>query len=154
MSRPKLTQAEIAAQHGSKLAAMAVKALTAKGFESTPGYCQRFFRQVRQAVHAHNYDAYDGATAEQSRKLWLGTPFAVAPEHGSVIGDVLYKKATPNQPDGHVGIRIAGNKVAENSTVHSGKFGGRGVRSLEDFGHYDLIVRIPESAKYDLTPGQ
>lgn len=145
MSTHILTFEEKQKQHGSSIAAMARHALTAGGFERGRSMCQRWTRQVRQAVYGHKYDQYDGATAEAARKLWSTSPYAVAPERGSLIGDILYKRGTPSQPAGHVGIRIAGNRVAENSSVHFDGHDGRGTRSLEEFGKVDLIVRLPKA---------
>ena len=146
MSSFQPTEEQLKAQGGNVLAAVAKQALTAVGFVSERGMCQKFVRQVIQAARGRKYDQFHGASAEQSRKLWQASPFAVVPERGSVIGDILYKRAHDGQPYGHVGIRIAGNRVAENSTVHNGAFGGRGIRLLENFGKPDLIVRLPQSS--------
>lgn len=134
---------ELKAQNGNKLAAVALEALKTPGFVSERGMCQKFVRQVIQAVYGAQFNKYHSFDAEDSRRLWAGSPYAVAPSRGSMIGDILYKRGTPSSPHGHVGIRIAGNRVAENSIVHNGAFGGRGVRSLKSFGKVDLIVRLP-----------
>jgi hypothetical protein len=56
----------------------------------------------------------------------------------------LYKKGTKSNPAGHVGIRVAGNRVAENSTTRVGRVqGAKGFRTLDQFGKVDLIVRLP-----------
>jgi hypothetical protein len=44
--------------------------------------------------------------------------------------------------NGHVAIRILGNKVAENSSVHWDGRDARGVRTLKEFGNFDMIVRL------------
>lgn len=139
----KITAAELITQNGNVLAARARKALRAPGYVSTEGMCQKFVRQVVQATYGHRFDRYHGASAEHSRRLWSSSPYVVSPGSGSVPGDILYKKGTKMNPFGHVGIRIAGNQVAENSTVHGGEFGGRGIRTLEDFGPVDMVVRLP-----------
>ncbi len=76
------------------------------------------------------------------------SPYAVDVSHGSVPGDILYKGRKTSGRFGHVGIRIEGNKVAENSSSHvdpeHGDNDARGTRSLEAFGAYELIVRLPE----------
>lgn len=123
-------------------------------FVKEPSYCQKFTRQVIQAVYGSHFDRYHKPSAQLSLEAWKGSEYAVAPERGSVIGDILYKKATKGNPYGHVGVRVAGNRVAENSTVHgSKKNGGKGFRTLERFGKVDLIVRLPVSAKVP-TPKQ
>ena len=125
----KLSEAEIKAQHGNVLAAVAKKAITSARFTSAPGMCQRFVRQVVQEAKGSRYDVFHGVSAEQSRRAWSKTIYAVDPERGSTIGDILYKRGTEKNPFGHVGIRIAGNRVAENSTVHDGANGAKGTRS-------------------------
>lgn len=145
MSSMKLTEAELIVQGGNRLAAVARRALSARGFERKAGMCQKWMRQCVQVEYGAKYNSYHAATAEQSRRLWLLSKYAVAPERGSKIGDILYKRGTPTQPSGHVGIRIAGNRVAENSSVHGGDGDARGTRSLAEFGKVDLIVRLPQS---------
>lgn len=143
MSRVIPNGKQLIQQRGNLLAAVAHGALRMRGFPTAPRLCQRFVRMVIQAAYGRRYDRYHGATAEQSRHLWSASPYAVDPSRGSVIGDILYKRGTPSNPAGHVGIRIAGNRVAENSTVHGGDGDARGTRSLDEFGKVDLIVRLP-----------
>lgn len=128
-----------------KLAAKAELALRDNSFTRVDGRCQQFVRQVIQSTHGAKYDGYHKATAELSRQAWAKSPYAVAPSRGSVVGDILYKKGTPGQPAGHVGIRVPGNRVAENASVSRGRVSGaKGYRSLEDFGRVELIVRLPD----------
>lgn len=128
-----------------KLAAVAELAMRDDMFTRTPGLCQRFVRQCVQRAHGAKYDAYHKGTAHQSMEAWRKSPYAVAPARGSVIGDILYKKGTKGQPEGHVGIRVAGNRVAENATGVGGRISGaKGHRSIEDFGRVELIVRLPD----------
>lgn len=69
--------------------------------------------------------------------------FEVPKENGSVPGDLLFK-LTGSGGFGHVGIRVAGNMVAENSSVHDDDDGdARGLRTLAEFGDFDVIIRIP-----------
>lgn len=143
MSRVKVTREMLDEQHGSYLAAVAKAALTADGFETEAGMCQRWVRQVWQDVYGHQFDCHALGSADEAMDSWIGTGFAVSPRSGSVIGDILYKAGTARQPAGHVGIRIAGNKVAENSSAHVRNGDARGTRTLERFGKYDLIVRLP-----------
>lgn len=126
------------------LAAVAERALRDAHFTSVAGMCQKLVRQVVQAFAGSRYDQYHKATAELSRQAWANSPYAVSPSQGSVVGDILYKKGTPGQPAGHVGIRVPGNRVAENATTGKGRINGaKGYRSLEEFGRVDLIVRLP-----------
>lgn len=126
------------------LAAVAEAALRDVNFTRRGSECQRFIRQIIQARYGGAFDKYHDASAELSRRRWAKSPYAVPPGNGSVVGDILYKRGTKANPYGHVGIRVPGNKVAENSTTSKGRIqGAKGYRSLEDFGTVDLIVRLP-----------
>jgi hypothetical protein len=130
-----------------KLAAKAVAALTEPGFEKTAGYCQKFTRQVVQSALGHQYDKFFKASAVETMNAFKKSPYAVPVANGSQIGDILYKGTKTSGKYGHVGIRVAGNKVAENSSSHvsEGDRDARGTRSLDAFGAYELIVRLPEN---------
>jgi hypothetical protein len=131
---------------GQKLARVAKAALTDEDFENDSGMCQKFVRQVVQDIHSGRFDEFHRGTANASRLAWARSVYAVDPSRGSIIGDILYKAGTPRQRAGHVGIRIAGNRVAENSSVHSnGKHGAKGIRTLEEFGAVSLVVRLPKA---------
>ena len=131
--------------NNATLAAAAVSAVTNPAFERRGGYCQRVVRQVVQGAHGNRYDRFHKATAEASRKAWIAGGYAVSPQNGSVIGDILYKAATRDVPEGHVGIRVAGNRVAENSTTSLGRLqGAKGFRTLEEFGSVKTIVRLKD----------
>lgn len=131
--------------NGSKLAKMAERTVKAGSRDTWPGMCQKFVRMNIQDIYGGEFDAYHKGTAHASMKAWQGSPYAVKPAHGSVVGDILYIRGNSGNPAGHVGIRIPGNRVAENSTRRSGRVrGGLGFVSLEDFGRVDLIVRLPE----------
>jgi hypothetical protein len=130
-----------------RIAAQAVKAVTAKtGFEKKPTFCQRFARQVVQRVYGSKYDKYFKGTALETMEAFRDSPYAVDPKRGSVPGDLLYKGRAKSGPAGHVGIRVEGNRVAENSSfhiTHEGDKEARGFRTLQQFGEPDLIVRLP-----------
>lgn len=133
-----------------KLADAAENALTAQGFESKSGYCQKWVRQVVQSVYGGDFDKFWTASAAETMALFKKSPYAVKvdptlPGGGSVVGDILYKGTKTSGKYGHVGIRVAGNKVAENSSSHvSGNDReARGTRSLAAYGAFELIVRLP-----------
>lgn len=134
-----------------KLAQRATEALTAeKGFTKTPGMCQKWLRQVVQSLYGNTYNRYFKASAYETMLAFENSPFAVKPENGSLPGDILYKGRKTSGKHGHVGIRLTGNKVAENSSYHvlndpPGKVDARGTRTLFQYGDYELIVRLPES---------
>lgn len=134
-----------------KLAKQAVDALTDPGFESEAGYCQRWVRQVVQAAHGNKYDKYFKASAVETMKAFAKSPYAVKVNPdvvggGTVVGDILYKGTKTSGRHGHVGIRVVGNKVAENSSAHTSDTDreARGTRSLVAYGDFELIVRLPE----------
>jgi hypothetical protein len=125
---------------------VAKEALTNDDYETDPGYCQRFVRQVVHAVYGSRYEQYRGQDAKDSARLWRHSQLCVNPKNGSVPGDILYFEHR-HGPHGHVVIRIHGNKVAENSVVHSnGRHGGKGTRELWQLGTPSLIVRLPKDA--------
>ena len=129
----------------AKLAAIAEADAKSGRGDVTRGMCQRWTRERYEQVYGNEFDSHQKATAEKARRSWLGTPYAVHPSHGSMVGDILYKKGTGANPSGHVGIRIPGNRVAENGTRRTGRTrGGIGIVSLEEFGAVDLIVRLPK----------
>ena len=129
------------------LSEAAVRAVTAKGFERRPHWCQKWVRQVVQRVYGDDFDPFMKPTALESARAFLQDGRYVVPLHrGSVPGDLLYKMHGSGG-DGHVAIRVIGNRVAENSSLHwnaeAARPDARGFRSLKEYGHYDLIVRLP-----------
>jgi hypothetical protein len=130
-----------------RLAIAARLAVTAPGYATEPGQCQHFIREVIEAEYGLDYEEYRAGSAKEAGKLWKKSPYAVDPKEGSIIGDILYKVNCAGK-FGHVGIRIPGNRVAENSSAHVQEGDARGFRSLEEFGKYDLIVRLPENGRH------
>lgn len=126
------------------LADQAVKALTGEGFEKKAGYCQKFVRQCVQKIYGSRFDEYFKASAYETMLAFQNSPYAVPAGQGSQVGDLLYKGRKTSGRYGHVAIRILGNKVAENSSSHVSETDrdARGMRSLEAFGAYELIVRL------------
>jgi hypothetical protein len=129
-----------------KLAAAAENALTGDGFTSTAGMCQKFVRQVIQSQYGSKYNKYFGGSAVETMENFRKSPYAVDPSKGTQLGDILYKGRKTSGRYGHVGIRILGNKVAENSSSHVSERDreARGTRTLSAYGKYELIVRLPE----------
>lgn len=120
----------------------ATKALTAHNFETRPHYCQRWVRQVIESVYGDRFDAFSADTALHAGLRWRKSKYNVPLTEGCTQGDLLYK-LTGSGGDGHVGIRIMGNMVAENSSVHWDGSDARGRRTLKEFGNFDVIVRLP-----------
>jgi hypothetical protein len=119
-------------------------ALTAPHFTSIPHECQIWTREVYEFVYAEQFEKYRRSSARQTALAFKESPFYVPFPNGSTIGDLLYK-TVGSGGDGHVGIRINGNRVAENSSVHveDDAPDARGIRTLKEFGNFDVIVRLP-----------
>jgi hypothetical protein len=125
----------------------AIAAIAADGFETRPHYCSRWVRQVVEAVCPGDFDALFGATAVETGNNFRAAGYTVPLASGTVLGDILVKMHGSGGA-GHIGIRVLGNRMAENSSVHwsseDDQPDARGFRSLVEFGHFDLIIRIPE----------
>jgi hypothetical protein len=124
------------------LIAGATRALRDPHFITLPHRCQQWLRQVIQHVYGSEFDEFHKANAASSGRAWRLSTYAVPLSSGSQPGDILYK-LKGSGGDGHVGIRLPKNLVAENSSVHWDGRDARGVRTLKEFGNFDLIVRLP-----------
>lgn len=132
--------------------------------ETEDGYCQRWVRQVIQDVYGDAYNAFMLESAKKSAIAWKkaradstlpqGVSVLVTSDYKqTMIGDILYK--TIGSGDfGHVGIRVLGNKVAENSSTNYGRtHGALGFRKLVRetgdpasawWGSPNVVVRLPQ----------
>lgn len=75
----------------SALEQEARRALTAGGYETEPGFCQRWTRQVVQKVYGNRFDKYFKGSAYETMLAFKNSPYAVPLERGSLPGDLLYK---------------------------------------------------------------
>lgn len=130
-----------------------------------PGQCEHWVRETVQAVYGDRYEdlmhtaSPDGSvSAVTVARAWLRHPPAgvvvieTSDPAQTQVGDLLYKRRGSGG-FGHVGIRVVGNKVAENSSTRSGRVhGALGFRYLLRgeapsaaawFGAFDLVVRLP-----------
>lgn len=127
------------------LAQTAIAAITDPAFEDDGGYCQKFARQVMQRVYGDKYDAFHRSSARLSALAWVAAGIGVRSDDPSKLqeGDVIYK-TTGSGNFGHVGI-VTSKGVAENSSTSIGRVqGAKGYRSIEQFGHFDVVVRLPD----------
>lgn len=129
-----------------KLNDAAIRGLTANGYPTEHGFCQKWARMVVESVYGGRFDAilHKPSAKEAAEAFVHDGRYTVPLEHGSVPGDLLYK-TTGSGGFGHVGIRVAGNRVAENSSAHidgAGDHDARGLRTLAEFGHFDVVVRL------------
>ena len=154
---------------GNDLAIQAVKALRLPEFESEAGYCQRFVRQVFFSLYGQEYPYSNFAgSALETMHNFASTKYARWNNIGSVVpvervkrmiepGDYLYKGSATSGSFGHVGIAFNNNtglstngtvSVAENSSYHTNPAhdgnvsGAKGFRTLEEFGSFELLVRL------------
>lgn len=123
---------------------------------SEAGMCQMWVRQqimktYGQAKYEKYFERFMAGSAYLTMQNFRKSKYAVPVKDGSLIGDILYKGRKTSGTHGHVGIRIAGNKVAENSSSHvdsdSGDHDARGIRSLSAYGDWELTVRLPEPSE-------
>lgn len=132
----------------------AISGITDDNIEGEKGYCQKYVRQVTEGVYGTKFGNYFTSTARESGEnflaagtgdgfqAWAGDS-APAPEPG----DLLYKTHGSGNV-GHVGIYVGtvggrDNLVASNSSTSIGRISGaKGYRTLDEFGHYDVLVRL------------
>jgi len=110
------------------------------------GMCQAWTRECYEQLYGLMFEDHHKASAHLAMRSWQNTPYAVDASEGSLPGDILYIAASWRNRHGHVGIRVLGNRIAENSTRRSGRVrGGVGFVSLAEFGRVSLIVRLPRA---------
>ncbi len=126
-----------------RLAAAARHAITDRSVTTERGMCSRFVRQVVQPLYPPRVDALFGATAIDTGNSFRGAHFAIYGENARPRpGDILFKMGAGRF--GHVGIFVGNNQVAENSSSSTGRVqGAKGFRTLEQFGKFTFIGRLP-----------
>ncbi|BCM89065.1 hypothetical protein IAD21_00908 [Abditibacteriota bacterium] len=136
------------------IADYALYGLTAPEFPKKNGLCQKEARMAVQGALGHKYDdvlVKPSAREAAQSLLHAGFAFPVSElaKHGGLqLGDLLYK-TEGSGGFGHVGIYTL-RGVAENSTYHWKKTGGqdaRGIRTLAQFGDFQLVARFPSPAQ-------
>jgi hypothetical protein len=124
------------------LARAAAFALTANGYPMLAGWCEKWARLVKERAYGGAFSHLRRGTATEAFYAFKNAGYAVDVADGSVEGDLLYKLRAAGGK-GHVGTRLKGNWVAENSTVHGGDADARGLRTIEEFGTVEGIIRLP-----------
>jgi len=108
-------------------------------------WCSRFCRRVARRVYGLRYDHLFGPSARETAARLKAAGLLLDHQTGSIPGDLLFKLDTKSGKDGHVGIRVEGNKVAENSSTKKGRINGAlGFRTLEEFGKVSAVGRLPQ----------
>ena len=105
------------------------------------GFCERFVHLTYLFSYPELGDHFHDHSAILSANLWQDSIFSDFDPEQSLPGDILYW-TNGHGPNGHVGFRIQGNWVAENSSAHWDGVDARGVRPLDDLNTPDLIVRL------------
>lgn len=130
----------------SELAMKAKVALAARGFESRPGYCWKWIRQVlTQYYGGHKNMPPVGVDAKEAMEWYQKKGWALPSGSVPQVGDLIFWVGDSHGVHGHVAMRILGNLMAENSSLHaSGKDReARGVRPLPRNFDRVVVVRLP-----------
>ena len=111
------------------------------GYETEPGYCQRFVRQVcaRNVVSKETFQR--GGSAIEAALSWARDGRFVVRGGQSVPGDILYWTRGHGKY-GHVAFRVYGNFIVENSVRHARRLDARFYHPIQSMDAPDLIVRI------------
>jgi hypothetical protein len=147
-----------------KLAVVTADRMTRGVGIRVPLYCQRWVRECVQEVYGGDYDEFWAGSAKATARRFLAAAKANTLPTGvkvietsdpfdTQLGDLLYR-LSGSGGFGHVGIRIGGNKVAENSVTKFGRTKGAiGWRHLLVcqapvetgwWGSIEVVVRLPE----------
>jgi hypothetical protein len=125
-----------------ELAAAAQRAMHDPQIESAKGYCSRFVRQIAEQIYGKRFRSMFGATAIATCSAFKSAGYSVPANSHLENGDILFKTSAGRY--GHVGVFVSGEGVAENSSTRIGRIeGAKGFRSLEEFGRFNVIVRLP-----------
>ncbi len=113
------------------------EALTKADGVEAPGMCWRFQRLTIEELGLPSPGP--GLDAKQAARWFKRKGFAVDPER-TLPGDLFFWL---DGAHGHVAMRVKGNKIAENSSVHShAGSDARGVRRLGDLRPVDVVIRL------------
>lgn len=131
---------------GDDLAYAAVDGLTDPGFETRPGYCQRWVREVVQSLYGDLFNDYWEDSAAHTLMQFRTSKLLLHPAAPLSRGDLLYKSPEYSGVAGHVAIMGPNALVCENSSYHwnpaEAHPDARGTRSLTAFGPFSAIVRL------------
>ena len=140
-----------------KLAARAVERIEAHAEPTEPSWCQRWVRLCVESLYGRRYsELLHRPSARDAGQAFLAAKRAGTLPQGVLVianpdvkdtrvGDLLYKLGPRESSPGHVGIRVKGNRVAENSSTRIGRvYRALGYRSLSQYGNIDVAVRLPE----------
>ncbi len=117
--------------------------------------CSRFSRCGTRKLYGQKYQGLFGGTAIETGENLRDAGFTAA--DAPQAGDYLVKLAGSGGA-GHIGVYVGhvpglgDDLVAENSSTAIGRVSGaKGYRTLDQFGHYDLLGRLPTAAVPEQT---
>ncbi len=103
-----------------------------------PGQCWRTQRLVIESQGLPSPGP--GLDAKGAAKWYKKRGFAVADTTKTKLGDLYFWL---DGKHGHVSMRVQGNRIGENSSVHSTNGSdARGYRRLKDLRPVDIVVRV------------
>lgn len=117
--------------------------------------CSRFTRTGTRKLYGSKYQGLFGSTAVQTGENLRDAGFtsAGAPQEGDYL-----VKLVGSGGAGHIGVYVGhvpglgDGLVAENSSTSIGRVSGaKGYRTLDQFGHYDVLGRLPLAARPEQT---
>ena len=115
-----------------EIVAAAVTAVTAPGYPTAPGQCAHWVRMVLDTVPgAAHWQA--GPCAREVFENLVALGYEDVTEVGPLPGDLYFHVPGDASAFGHVGIRVYGNMIAENSSAHVTDGDARGYRSVAEF---------------------
>lgn len=128
-----------------KIAAKAEQALFQTGFETNPGFCWRWVRQVLEATMGEEAPIPPrGVDAGGALDWYIEEGMKRERVTNTLPGDIYFWTGPGHGRHGHVGIRIYGNQLAENSSVHASGSDreARGTRALWVLPSISAVVRV------------
>ena len=118
----KAKQIVLAAYHG----------INAPGYPTEPGQCAHWARVVLDTVPGVAHWA-PGPDAREVYENLIALGYEDVTEVGPLPGDLYFHVPADPAAYGHVGIRVYGNMIAENSSAHVNDGDARGYRSVLTF---------------------
>lgn len=151
----KATMADLIYNEKAALSNPDFKTRLDQSIDTGPGWCMKVQRKVVQTTFGSIFDKFvvapsdKQATAIHAAKRALGLHLGFYSNElshfgGLKPGDLLFK-TTGSGGFGHVGMYLDPQHVGENSSTKLGRLphrGALGYRTLEEFGHFDVVVRL------------
>lgn len=112
------------------------------GYPSDPGECAQFQRKVTTNVLGLMRSWHPGPDAKAVGQLLRSRGLLVKSGHPEV-GDLLVWTGEGHGSHGHIAMRVLGNRIAENATIHHNQTGdARGFRPLAGLDPNFSVYRL------------